>query len=380
MNRDRLLRGIFWVALVTGFVCLIMASYVIYTRQVDKIELLKKNLEETHQILKEVKDELGQVKARASTLAAKKDNLIEELSLQEDSIGKLHQEKAKLQSATQDLAAQKMDLKADLKNTRNSLEARIKEQELTIAKLEDDFQKKSAMENALFKAQMEKSNEQILAAEVLLEALTRTNKELQLKASENKQMLVRLIEEEVVTPGEEIEYQAKKAANEASLKAKIDNLNAMIERNKKLIAKNEKVIIDVTSEKEKIADKLKQTKEQFDAEALKLHYNLGLAYDESRQYDEALSEYGKALAVDSSDPDLHYNIAIIYEGHFHNTAKAIEHYKAYLALAPNAEDADKVALWLEKAQHELQYSPSKHKGAQPFYDVIMKDEEDKGKK
>ena len=117
------------------------------------------------------------------------------------------------------------------------------------------------------------------------------------------------------------------------------------------------------NEKKEIANKLKQREEEFNKKALKLHYNLGLAYDETRQYDEALVEYKKALEITQLDANLHYNMAIIYDEQFHDMAKAIEHYEAYLKLSPGAKDVDKVSHWLEKAKEELKYSAKGVKGA-----------------
>lgn len=360
MNKDNLLRGIFWIVLAAGFAGLIMASYAIYTRQVGKIELLKKNLKETHLTLKEAKNELSETKDNATILAARKDSLIEKVFEQEDRIEKFQQERKNLEDKTEGLSARKRELEATLEKTRKSLKEQIKLQELRIAELEEDFLKRSAMEKAMFSTQEEKLNVQVMAAEVLLEALTKKNEELLNEARENKQKLVRLIDEnegEGKTKSKaEMDYKAKGAENESRLREKISNLNKMIEQNKKLINKNEKIIIDVTNEKEKIADRFRQTEEQFNKEALKLHYNLGLAYDETRQHDEALAEYEKALKISQLDPDLHYNMAIIYDEHFNKMAKAIEHYKAYLKLSPNAEDAEKVIYWIDEAEEELKYN------------------------
>ncbi len=362
MNRDSLLKGIFWVIAVASFAGLIAASYMIYTGQVDKIEILKKNLKETHRILKETKGQLFETKNNTSILAAKKDGLIKKVSIQKDRIEKFQQEKKNLEDKTKGLKAQKRELEVTLEKTRKSLKEQIKSQELKIAELEEDFQKKSAMEKAMFSAQEKKLNEQVMAAEVLLEVLTKQNKELVGKANENRQLLVHLIENEEDESGTQDKPVTDKAADKAvqqarGLKEKLSDLNNMIEQNKKLIAKNEKIIINVTNEKERIAGKLQQTEDQFKKDAFKLHYNLGLAYDESRQYDEALVEYKKALELHKLDPDLHYNMAIIYDEHFHDRANAIEHYEAYLKLSPSAEDAAKVAHWLEQAKKNLEYTP-----------------------
>jgi len=356
MNRDNLLRSIFWIVLAASFLGLIIAGYAIHASQVDKIELLKKNLKKTHQVLNETKDELSEVKDDAGVLTAEKDGLIEKVSLQEERIEKIQQEKESLKEREEGLSSQKRELETTLEITRKSLEEKIRAQELTVTELRKDFQKKSAVEKAMFSAQEEKLNEQVISAEVLLEVLTKKNKALLSKAKENKHLLVRLIEKNEGEAKTETDYNAKEFENERKLREEIANVNEKITQNEKLITKNEKIIIDVSSEKEKIANKLRETEEEFKKKALKLHYNLGLAYDETQQYDEALAEYEKALKISSLDPDLHYNMAIIYDEHFHDMKKVVEHYEAYLKLSPNAEDANKVAHWLEKAKEELKYS------------------------
>lgn len=352
MNKSSLLRGIFWIVLAASFAGLVLASYAIYTRQVDKIEILKKNLEETHQLLKDTKDQLTEVKNNTSILSETKKNLSKKVSLQEGRIKQFQQQKETLEDKTRGLSAQKRKLEAALEETRKSLEDRIRIKELKIAELERDFQKKSAMEKAMFLADEEKSKEQGLAAEVLLEALIKRNEELANKANKSKQQLVRLIEKNKAGTGD----RQENAKGESDLRKKISDLNMMINQNKKLIAENKKTIRDVTSEKERIANQLQQTQDQFNEEALRLHYNLGLAYDESRQYKEALAEYKKALEITQLDANLHYNMAIIYHEHLDDLAKAIKHYNTYLELSPNAEDTAKVLHWIEQAKNELKYS------------------------
>jgi len=115
-------------------------------------------------------------------------------------------------------------------------------------------------------------------------------------------LLVHLVENEEDESGTQNKSVTDKAADKAAqqargLKEKISGLNNMIEQNKKLIAKNEKIIINVTNEKERISGELQQTEDQFKKDAFKLHYNLGLAYDETRQYDQALVEYKKGIGA-----------------------------------------------------------------------------------
>ena len=353
MNRDSLLRGVFWIVLGLSFVGLIFASYAIYTRQGDRIDLLKDDLKITHQMLKKTKNKLSEEKGNTDILTEKKENLSRRVSLNESRIEKFRQEKEAQENKAEELLKQKVALEVTLDEARKSLKDQIRLQELKMIDLEKDFQKKSAMEKAMFSAQEEKSNEQIMATEVLLEALMEKNKELTEKAKENKRLLVRLIEEnESGIPA----YSPEEPENIHDLKKKILSLNTMIRQNEKLIAESKRTVSSVVSEKEKIAKQLQQSKDQYKKEALKFHYNLGLAYDQSGQFKEALEEYKKALEIDGQDADLQYNLAIIYDEHFNDMKKAVEHYSAYLKLSPDAEDKDKVTHWMEEAKRELKFS------------------------
>ncbi len=352
MNGNSLLKGIFWIVLVASLAGIILASYMIYSRQVDQIELLKKNLKETHRLLKDTKDELAETKNDTSILTATKEDLSKKVSLQEDRIEQFQKENKTLEDRTEGLSVQKEQLEATLEETKRALQERIKLQEQKMVNLEVEFHKKSAMEKAMFAAQEKKSNEQVMAAEVLFEALTVKNQELSEKARENREKLARLIKEK----NSSLDSGQDSGKGERDLRKKIYDLNMMINQNKKLIAQSNNVVLNVTNEKERIANQLRQTESQFKEEAFKLHYNLGLAYDESRQFKEATAEYEKALEIKQDDADLHYNMAIIYHERMHNLAKAIEHYNAYLELSPDAKDADKVGHWKSEAEKELKYS------------------------
>lgn len=67
-------------------------------------------------------------------------------------------------------------------------------------------------------------------------------------------------------------------------------------------------------------------------------------------YEEAAKEFEKALYEKGDDPDIHYNIAILYDDHLHVHKKAVEHYKKYLELAPESQDTAAVRGWLQEAE------------------------------
>lgn len=358
MNKTTLLTAIFGFAFITAFAGISAAGYIIYTKQTGRIDLLTENLEKTHRQLKKTKTELKKLEQETAELAEKKEGLAEEVSMHKSRIVRVEQEKESLEGRTQGLKAQKEKLEAELVTTRESLEKKMRSQELKIAELAKNFQKQLAMDKAMLKAQEEKFNEQTMAAEVLIEALTKKNKSLISQANENRELLVRLIEEEDTYSGEKTAEDRKKGAEEQQdLRTKIEELNDMIKDNKEIIAKNERIIVNIAGEKEKISNKLSRREQQFKDEAFKLHYNLGLAYDKNRQFEEAAAEYEKALKINPYDADANYNIGVIYDEQLHEPKKAIFHYREYLRLAPEAKDTEQVVAWIKDAQRELKYTP-----------------------
>jgi tetratricopeptide (TPR) repeat protein len=78
---------------------------------------------------------------------------------------------------------------------------------------------------------------------------------------------------------------------------------------------------------------------------------------EHGRYDLAERDYLKALALDSSSADLHYNLGIVYDTGLGDKRRAVKHYGAYLDLAPNAPDADRVKAWMREADMGLSAVP-----------------------
>lgn len=77
-----------------------------------------------------------------------------------------------------------------------------------------------------------------------------------------------------------------------------------------------------------------------------LHYNMAAVYSREGRHREAEQAYLKALRADPTDAGSHYNLGILYEDVLADKGKAAMHYRAYLKLAPNADDVDQVKSWL----------------------------------
>jgi len=83
------------------------------------------------------------------------------------------------------------------------------------------------------------------------------------------------------------------------------------------------------------------------------HYNLGVAYSQAKFYDEAIDEYEKSLGYSSTNSDAHYNLGLLYENIKKDPEKAIEHYRKYLEIKPDAGDKEEVGGWIKKLQASI---------------------------
>lgn len=81
-------------------------------------------------------------------------------------------------------------------------------------------------------------------------------------------------------------------------------------------------------------------------------YNLqGLLHVQNNAHIEALKSYERALKLDNTLFDAHFNIALLYDVYFQNIEAAYKHYQTYLALTP-LEDED-TKNWLEQLKYSL---------------------------
>lgn len=101
---------------------------------------------------------------------------------------------------------------------------------------------------------------------------------------------------------------------------------------------------------ERMATLLEQTRAEIrqanDRERRDMHYNMASVYAREGRAREAELEYLKALRLDPTDPDIHYNLGILYDDSLGDKARAAMHYRRYLQLAPNAPDHATVRAWL----------------------------------
>lgn len=81
-------------------------------------------------------------------------------------------------------------------------------------------------------------------------------------------------------------------------------------------------------------------------------FQKGVALTREGRYTEAERMYALALKANPRSAEAHFNMGILYEDHLGNARKAAEHYRQYLALNPDANDADVVQSWIFEMETE----------------------------
>lgn len=97
-----------------------------------------------------------------------------------------------------------------------------------------------------------------------------------------------------------------------------------------------------------------KAKERYETEAERYHYNLGVMYTQTKDFESAVKEFKKALAFNQRNALAHYNLGIIYDDYFRDPESARYHYLNFLELDPLSDDAESVREWLNNLDKKQQ--------------------------
>ena len=89
----------------------------------------------------------------------------------------------------------------------------------------------------------------------------------------------------------------------------------------------------------KMLDEVKRKSEKLKTDEAKVHYNMGNMYFKRKEYQRAKNEFEAALRLSPQDAFSHFNLAFVSGEFFHDYKLAMTHYREYLELNPEAEDA-----------------------------------------
>ncbi len=106
--------------------------------------------------------------------------------------------------------------------------------------------------------------------------------------------------------------------------------------------RTERGILSLQKESDEVvglADHLKESRQALADDEARIHYNMGNIFYRLGRYQRAAREYRQAVALRPDDADAHYNLAFVSGEHLEDYETALSHYRSYLQLKPDAEDA-----------------------------------------
>ena len=195
------------------------------------------------------------------------------------------------------------------------------------------------------KQMMQRMQEEAISIRAEREKLSQKNEKFQGDAVSYVALNTNLQKEK-----ENLESKLKNAQNmldnkEADLQ-RLKKTSEQIEEkiNKEKNARNKKMI----DEKKELQEKISSLEATLQKERALYYYDLGVAYTQSKFYEEAIGVYEKSLSFNSDNPDAHYNLALLYDSFEQDSEKASLHYQKYLELKPDADDKEEVTGWINR--------------------------------
>jgi tetratricopeptide (TPR) repeat protein len=284
--------------------------------------------ESTKSDLKQAEDKVRQLinqrlEERAEELSEKSQALIEEKRTMEIEFNRITRDREDLLEKLKDYTAQ-----------RERLDARIRTLEVGIINV-NEIKNKLAEKN-------KDLSEKVTKLEKEAGPVKKVKKKYEEKLADIKKRQDAVL-------AENIDKGTKKYRKE------IDELDAAVEElreERKDYLENNKLLKKELNSAMRELSKSKAYLEKLKKEVAVMHYNLGVIFDEAGSYSKAMREYKHALKVNPDVADAHYNLGILYDSYKKDRDKAIYHYKMYLKIRPNAEDASKVKEWITERELE----------------------------
>ncbi len=323
-------------------------TYFIYSRNVCEIQ---DELKQVISELEEGKKELQREKEIRLLTEGKHQQLQDISQEHEDTIDKLKQKAAELEKSNEEFLRKSIELDRMMSEKQTEIYSLCENHKSDMTKSRDIIAELESR-SKLLKAQKEDLSIKLDGMQAEIDRLHKNNDGLSLELGQMKNLVLELESDKNVKNIREIKNELKE--KEENLREEIrknEKLISEIEVRKKELAKPDRKRRPAKSEKSE-AGTAEEIPESVKKEDAKLYYNTALEYQRTGSYKEALSNYEKALELDPLDPDIHYNIAILYDESLGENDKAIYHYRKYLELNPGAEDKSTVIHWIGEAERE----------------------------
>ncbi|MBU4304519.1 MAG: tetratricopeptide repeat protein [Candidatus Omnitrophica bacterium] len=293
----------------------------------EEVNYLKTEFDNLNAVLNKAYEELIVVKEQNSVLSKDSVDLLTRIV----ELKKQLEEKGQKLALTEKLMEGKeREYVAKLENNKKELNDQLKE----FRDLAKELQKKNELTNrdkAAYLAQMDDYKNRLTVLQKEHEALKSDSNAL---AKQLREMYRK-----------ERAWQKKEVGNMKLLSRYSASIDELTEKVSKVKAENQQLTLLIKTMPEKLSELERQLNDTR-MENAALHYNLGVFHTQRQEYTQAIEEFNNALQFNKNDASSHYNMGIIYSRYIIDEAKAISHFKHYLALSPNDKDAQRAKEYL----------------------------------
>lgn len=315
----------------------------------NKVRTLDKELLTTSTVAKDLEERARKLEEQKAEVERR----VEEVSLrseqQEDLVSALGEDRQSLRETIQRIQREKRDLQAELERVVMQKNQNLRDLESRLEPLESAAAQLGQKENLLQQSVSELKELRFRAA-ALEEALVASVSNLGRAESQLDQALLEL----------EVPVDKRVLKNEEKLKQDLEGIRGYAKQveveKRELINQIKELDLKLTETLRQVSQVEKEN-QTLRKQAADMHYNLGVILTEMRKVRPAIAEYQKVFEIRPDDAEAHYNIAILYDQELEDPLKALEHYRAYMKLRPNAPDSQIVHKWIidkeleSKVQH-----------------------------
>jgi chromosome segregation ATPase len=343
-------------------------------QKIDKLTADLKNAMEKKERLQRSKDRLeAEVAARDSEykdlskkmLALKEKNLAGDKDAAAAGSGDLKKRMSEIELKAQAGASQRQQLSEEVL----AIAEEIRKREENISALEnEDFAQLNALRSKIENPDGAPAEDR--GAEREIGALKKKTEEVAAKIQKGKARVKEVQAELERVTEERLQAEKDLAQRTDEFKVRVSALIAQSDRVEALLPegldRGEKALRHQLKRTEKDLTSLQRKAERTSMEndeleikynkgMLDKHFNLAVVYETNGRYQDAEREYLECLKIDPKDADVHYNLAILYDDRLNSTAKALEHYKKFLAHRPIEEFRRYVRDYILRAELEKRF-------------------------
>ena len=209
----------------------------------------------------------------------------------------------------------------------NNLNSRLAQKDELLQKMQSEMKRLQAEKEKLVKKRDKFQADAV--SYIAVNAKLQREKEKLRKGIEDARKAIEVKESQILTDQRQLTDLLKKRS------ARGQDFNMAIEKAKSLQA-----------EKESLEEGIDSLNSALYKERGLYHYNLGVAYSRAKLYDEAIRAYEKSLDFQPDNADANYNLGLLYNNVKGQPVKAVQYYRKYLELKPDAQDRQEIEDWI----------------------------------